>query len=370
MNVFARGRPRRVLVAGCVLALFAAAGMWWLTREGTYRVTAYFGSAVGVYAGSDVRVLGVPVGTVEEVLPEGERVRVRLAVDGSVRVPAAAGAVVVAPTIVSDRYVQLTPAYLGGPTLAGGAVIPPERTATPAEIDQLAAGLDELLTALGPAGANSDGAVSDLLNTGASALDGNGEALRETIGDLGEAGKTLSGTEQDLFGTVRELQKFTSMLAADDDEVTRINGQLADVAGLLAAERGDLGAALHELTGALGLVQGFLQDNRGAVKSNVDNLRAVSQVLVDQRAALEETLDTVPDAFDGLLAAYHPDTGTLDTRTNLNELTSAAGRLCAATGGGCGSSGAAWEPVGEASPELPALPLPAVGAIYATEAAR
>lgn len=368
MNVFARGRPRRVLVAVCVLVLFVAAGLWWLTREGTYRVTAYFGSAVGVYAGSDVRVLGVPVGTVEEVLPQGDRVRVRLAVDGSVRVPASAGAVVVAPTIVSDRYVQLTPAHQGGPRLRGGAVIPVERTATPAEIDQLAAGLDELLTALGPEGANSGGAVSDLLNTGAAMLDGNGEALRGTIRDLGEAGKTLSGTEQDLFGTVRELRRFTSMLAADDDEVARINGQLADVAGLLAAERGDLGAALHELTGALGLVQGFLQDNRGALKSNVDNLLVVSRVLVDQRAALEETLDTVPDAFDGLLAAYHPDTGTLDTRANLNEFSSAAASLCAAAD--CGPAAAPLRPVRAPAAELPALPLPAVGGLYSTEEPR
>ncbi|GAA1279727.1 MCE family protein [Saccharothrix xinjiangensis] len=311
----------RALAMACVLVIVAAAALWWAFAGGdTRRVTAIFGAAVGVYPGSDVRVLGVRIGSIDEVEPQGTAVRVTMSLDRSVEVPADAQAVVVAPSVVSDRYVQLAPAYTGGPTLEDGVTIPRERTATPVELDQLYESLNELTTALGPNGANRDGALSDLLDGAAATLDGNGQALGDTVEQLGDAARTLSGSRDDLFATVDQLQKFTGMLAANDSQVRDVNRQLAEVAGFLADEREDLGAALTELAGALGQVQGFIQDNRAVLKSNVDKLAGITQVLVNQRAALAETLDVAPLALGNLQNTYNAASGTLDTRANINEL--------------------------------------------------
>ncbi|MFI9007190.1 MCE family protein [Actinosynnema sp. NPDC053489] len=311
----------RVVAIACVLALVAAVGMWWaFAGANTRRVTAVFGAAVGVYPGSDVRVLGVRIGTIEEVEPRGGTVKVVMSVDRGVKVPADARAVVVAPSVVSDRYVQLAPAYTGGDVLDDNATIPRERTATPVELDELYASLDRLTTALGPNGANRDGALSELLDSAAGGLRGNGQALGDTIKQLGDATRTLSGSKDDLFGTVDNLQKFTGMLAANDSQVRDLNRQLADVAGFLADERENLGGALNELATALGRVQGFIQDNRAALKSNVDKLAGITQVLVDQRASLAEALDVGPLALGNLQNAYNAASGTLDTRADLNEL--------------------------------------------------
>ncbi|MFE2753424.1 MCE family protein [Actinosynnema sp. NPDC059335] len=311
----------RVAAIACVLVLVAAAVMWWVfVGAESRRVTAWFGAAVGVYPGSDVRVLGVRVGTIEDVAPQGEVVKVVMSIDRSVPVPAAARAVVVAPSVVSDRYVQLAPAYTGGDVLGDGATIPRERTATPVELDELYASLDELTTALGPNGANRDGALSDLLDSAAATLQGNGQALGETVKQLGEATRTLSGSKDDLFGTVDNLQKFTGMLAANDGQVRDVNRQLAEVAGFLADERENLAGALNELASALGQVQGFIQDNRAVLKSNVDKLAGITRVLVDQRASLAEALDVGPLALGNLQNAYNAASGTLDARANINEL--------------------------------------------------
>ncbi|QFZ23498.1 MCE family protein [Saccharothrix syringae] len=311
----------RAVAVACVLALVAAAALWWVFAGGdSRRVTAIFGAAVGVYPGSDVRVLGVRIGSIDEVEPRGTTVRVTMSLDRSVEVPADAQAVVVAPSVVSDRYVQLAPAYTGGPTLADGVTIPRERTATPVELDELYASLDELTTALGPNGANRDGALSELLDSAAAGLAGNGQALGDTIERLGDATRTLSGSKDDLFTTVDQLQSFTGMLAANDSQVRDVNRQLAEVAGFLADERENLGAALAELATALGQVQGFIRDNRAVLKSNVDKLTGITQVLVDQRAALAETLDVAPLALGNLQNSYNAASGTLDTRANLNEL--------------------------------------------------
>ncbi|WP_045309767.1 MCE family protein [Lentzea aerocolonigenes] len=321
MTDVAGSKLGRGIAMACVLALVATAALWWIfSGMNERKVTAHFAAAVGVYPGGDVRVLGVKVGTIDEVTPEGKTVKVVFTVDRDVRIPQNAQAVVVSPSVVSDRYVQLAPAYTGGPTMGDNAVIPRERTATPVELDELYQSLDKLTTALGPNGANADGALADLLNSAAKNLEGNGQALNDTLKNLGQATRTLSGSKEDLFATVDNLQKFTAMLAANDSQVRDFNKQLADVTKLLADERGDLGAALSELATALQQVQGFIKDNREVLKSNVDKLASITQVLVNQRAALAETLDVAPLALGNLQNSYNAASGTLDTRADINEL--------------------------------------------------
>ena len=79
-----------------------------------------------------------------------------MTVNSGVPVPADAKAVVVAASVVSDRYIQLTPAYTGGPQLADDAVIPVSRTAVPVEVDQIYTSLNRLAQALGPNGAEQE----------------------------------------------------------------------------------------------------------------------------------------------------------------------------------------------------------------------
>ena len=74
-------------------------------------VTAYFPRTVSLYEGSDVRVLGIAVGTVDKVEPEGTQVKVLMSYESDVDIPSTAKAVIISPAIVGDRYVQLTPPY-------------------------------------------------------------------------------------------------------------------------------------------------------------------------------------------------------------------------------------------------------------------
>jgi len=317
---FGRDLARGVSIA-IVLALVVALFLWWLLVEGNQRrYSAVFTGVVGLYESNDVRVLGVKVGHVDQVTPHGDTVRVDMLVDRSVKLPATAKAVIVAPSLVSDRYVQFTPAYTGGQTMVEGAVLSKERTATPLEVDDLYASLNRVSVTLGPNGVNKDGALADLLNTLAKNADGNGQALNDTVTQLSQMAKTLSGSDEDLFATVDNLQKFTSALASSDDAVNQFSEQAADVTKFLADERDDLAAAVQQLGIALGAVQQFISDNRAHLKTNVDKLASVTQVLVDQRAALSEVLDIAPVALSNIINAYNGSSGTLDARADLNEL--------------------------------------------------
>lgn len=285
----------------------------------TTEVSAEFDSAVGLYPGSDVQVLGVPVGRVTAVEPVGAKVRVSMEIDEGQKVAAGTGAVIVAPTLVSDRYVQLTEPWVRGPALQDGDTI--AATAVPVEIDAMYESLVDVGEQLGPDGANKDGALSEFLEVIAANLDGQGADINRMLTEFSEASATVSGFDDDFFATIRNLDTLNSTLLAHDTGVAGANKQLAVVARYLAEDRQDLSSAIKELGSALGLLEGFIKDNRAALKRSVDGLRGPTQVLVNQRASVDEAVRTIPLALQNFINAYDPDSNTVSGRGNLNELT-------------------------------------------------
>lgn len=320
---------RRLVLGVASLALASGVAGCGIVGEPELKtLSASFDRTVGVYVKNDVRMLGVKVGEVTKITPQGRSIKIDMTYDAKYKVPADARAVLIAPSIVSDRYVQLTPVYESGPVLASGADIPLERTAVPVELDEIYSALDELNLSLGPRGANKNGALSDLLDVGAKNLAGNGELLGQTVEDLSTAIGTLSNQRGDLFDTVRNLQDFTTTLARNDATVREFNADLADVAGQLEAEKEDLATAVRQLGIALAEVATFVRDNEEDLTANVEDLASVTRVLVTQKTALEEFIDTSPTGLSNLQLAYNPRSGTLDTRDNNNGQATPQSALC------------------------------------------
>jgi phospholipid/cholesterol/gamma-HCH transport system substrate-binding protein len=309
-----------------VIAGLLTVALW--PQSDPIKVTAYFPRTVGIYPGSDVRVLGVKIGEVKKITPQGHRVRVDLEYGSERKIPSDAQAAIINSSVVSDRYVQLLPVYNKGPAMKSGAVIPERRTAVPVELDRVFDSLHTTTEALGPRGANKDGALSRLLGVSADNLQGQGKHMHQMVEDLSQAVTTLSHGRKDLFGTVRHLQVFTTALAADDDNVRSFNDSLATVASQLSGERKDLGEALKNLAGALADVAEFVKANKKSLTSNVKGLSKVTRVLVTQRDALAELMDVVPAGLGNLQNAYNPSAGALDTRNNGDEPQDPASLLC------------------------------------------
>ncbi len=300
----------KVIVGLLLLAVLAAFLVTMRPGPPTNELTAYFPRTVALYPGSEVRILGVRVGEVESVTPEGEQVKVTMNYERRYDVPADAKAVIISPAIVGDRFVQLTPAYTGGPTLKDDAVL---------ELDEIYQSLDDLSVALGPNGANKEGALDNLVGVSARNLEGHGAQLHQTIKDLGKFTGTLADNKEELFSTVTQLNRFVGMLARSDETIRSFNQRLSKVAGFLAGERQDLALALDNLGTALTAVSQFVEETKGALKENIDGLAKVTRILVNQRDALKETLDVAPLALNNLVLAYNPKSGTLDQRANIGE---------------------------------------------------
>lgn len=310
-----------VAVAVVLLAVAALAGVRLFTGGDKIKVEALFDSTVGLYPGSDVRVLGVPVGEVTSIEPEGELVRVSMAVDDDVKVAADTGAALIVPTLVSDRYVQFTHPWTNGPALADGAVLQPDQTLTPVEIDEMVDSIDDLNKALGPEGANKDGSLSKVISVAADNLRGNGKVMRQVLTDFGDASRTLDGFDEDMFESVTNLEEISTLFERNDQAVSEVNRQFAEVQGNFADDRDEFAAATRELAGALAIVEKFVRENRDQITTTVKSMGTTTQLLVKQRKSLEEMLRTLPVTVQNFLLAYNPELGILEGRGNPNDVT-------------------------------------------------
>ena len=320
---------RRALAATTSVAmLLGLSGCGIFGGGDTKHFSADFDRAIGVYVHSDVRVLGVKIGEVTKITPRGTKVHLDMTHDASYKIPKDAQAVLLAPSIVSDRYVQMTPAYSGGDTLPDRINLGLDRTTQPVELDEIYKNLDALNVALGPDGANRAGALSDLLKVSAANLKGNGGSLNATLTGVSQAVKTLADSRSNLFSTISNLQNFTTTIAGNDATVRTFNTRLAQVAAQLNGERGDLALAVKQLASALAEVASFVKENKDNLTTNVTDLASVTKVLVHQKRALREFLDTAPTALSNLQLAYNSKSGTLDTRDNSGSQGGAAGVLC------------------------------------------
>lgn len=310
----------QLTVVVVVLALIVAAGVAWTARDTDKTVTVEFTRTTAVYEGSDVKVLGVPIGTIEKLEPRGETVTATISYDASYDLPRDVKAAVISPAIVGDRYVQFAPAYTDGPTLADGARIGVERTAVPVELDEVYSSINDLAVALGPEGANHDGSLSRLVDGLAGQFEGQGAQVNETIRNFSKLSTTLDANSEELFGSVRQIEEFVQVLNRNDATVRAFNDSTAEVSRVLEAERDDLAATLAALSVALTDVNTLVTENRDVLRSNVDKITSLSEVLRKRQGEFEEMLVTAPTVLSNVALTYNGKFGTLDNRAGLEEL--------------------------------------------------
>ena len=255
-------------------------------------------------------------------------VEVVLTVDGNIDLPEDVRAIQVTPSVVPDRFIQLTPAYDGGPKLDKTATLGLDRTNTPVEIDQLYESLTEVSQALGPDGLNEDGTVTDFVNTAAANLDGNGAALNSTFKEISAASRTLADSRGDIFETVKNLQVFANTLAKHDSEVRSFNTQMQQFNSLLSDERENMAGSIQELSVALGDIARFVGDNKAIMESNIAGLETVTGTVANRNNELKQSLSLLPLAIANLINAYDASTGLLHMRLNIPDLQDPIGAGC------------------------------------------
>lgn len=93
-----------------VLGLVAAFVGWQLYQKlSNNTVVAYLPTAIALYSGDKVQIMGVRVGSIDSIEPAGDKMKVTFHYANKYKVPANASAVIVNPTLVASRSIQLEP---------------------------------------------------------------------------------------------------------------------------------------------------------------------------------------------------------------------------------------------------------------------
>jgi phospholipid/cholesterol/gamma-HCH transport system substrate-binding protein len=321
---------RKLLIACCVLALVVTGG-WYsvLAPRPDLEVSADFSYADGIFPGNRVAILGVEVGKVDSVQPQGATVRVRMSMPADTALPADAQAYIMSPAIISDRYVELGPAHTGGPRLADGALIPVQRTHSPIRFDQLSKSLDALLTAFGPSGGDP-GVLDRLLSSSAAALDGQGPQIRDAIANVAQASEVLADGSGDLGAVLDNLDQLVQLLVQHRDTVDSLAASTAQAGADFQAQQQEIGDAVGKLSGVLVAVDDLLRRHGEQLGGDVARLAQFAGTLAARQQELAETLDTMPLVMDNFDRAVTPDERLrlrLNISTNLNQIDTTA-QLC------------------------------------------
>ena len=325
-------RPRLLLAV--VLAVVLVASLFVAVRTtgqvSRTRVVAYFDNSGGLFRGDDVRILGVPVGKVDKIEPQPDRVKVTFWFDRKYKVPADAKAAILSPQLVTGRAIQLTPVYTGGPAMPDGAVIPKDRTAVPVEWDEIRAQLQRLTELLQPTKPGGVSTLGELINTAADNLRGQGANIRDTVIKLSQALSALGDHSKDLFSTLKNLSTLVTALHDSADLLEQLNGNLAEVTSLLADDPNKVGQTVEDLNSVVGDVQSFAADNREAIGTASDKLASISTALVQSLDDIKQTLHIAPTTIDNFNNIYEPANGSLTGALAASNFSNPIAFLCGA----------------------------------------
>lgn len=318
-----------VLLTVVLVAAVVGVARWSSTISKTH-VIAYFDNSNGIFAGDEVRILGVRVGAIEKIEPQPQRAKITFWVANKYQVPADAKAVIVAPQLVTSRAIQLTPAYTGGPALVDEAVIPQDRTAVPVEWDDLRKQLEKLTEALQPTQPGGVSTLGAFINTTADNLRGQGANIHDMTVKLSQVLSALGDHSSDLFATIKNLSTLVSALQSSTDVLRQLNSNLASVTGLLASDPNQVGQAVTDLNTAVTEVKDFVAQNRDALGTSFDKLASISQTLHDSLDGIEQALHSAPTALANLGAVYQPAQAALTGTLVLNNFADPISFLCGA----------------------------------------
>ena len=148
-------RNKYLIGTGAVLTLALVGGLGFATVDPTgpqahSGFCARMPDAIGLYPGNPITQMGLQVGHVDRIEPEGDHVRVSFTLDGGRRFPVDVRAVTRSKSILADRSVELVGNYRTGPELAAGQCVPQEHSFTPKSISEIAGSAADFIDALSP----------------------------------------------------------------------------------------------------------------------------------------------------------------------------------------------------------------------------
>ena len=253
----------------------------------TYALEAVFDNASGVFEGDAVKLAGVDVGRVTGAEIENGRAVVSFEMDKDVRITSESRVAIRWRNVIGLRFLYVYPAQAGR-VLEDGDRIPITHTDSAGDIGELLNRLGPVLKAIDPDKAN---AFLDAMNT---ALAGNETVVRTLLSE----GSALATDLGDMDGQIRDLitssDKIMAAYAGQNRNIGRIIDDLDVLSGRLATMTTEINALVENFAVVQQELERLLEENRSNIDTDLSYLSTLVRTLANNRAALSETLCTLP----------------------------------------------------------------------------
>jgi len=147
MSKRAPSTSQLLVIAGFALSCFGILLFLWITFGGptpfkakTYELEVPFTEATQLAQQSDVRISGVSVGKVADIVvaPDGHHSLAKVDIDDKYApLPQGTRAVLRTKTLLGETYIELTPGDRHGPKLADGGTLPAAQVAESVQLDEI-----------------------------------------------------------------------------------------------------------------------------------------------------------------------------------------------------------------------------------------
>jgi phospholipid/cholesterol/gamma-HCH transport system substrate-binding protein len=258
------------VIAAFVLAAFRAEDLPLIGGGDTYY--AAFSEAGGLKANDEVRIAGVRVGKVKTVDLAGDHVRVEFLVDSAARFGTETAADIKVKTLLGAMYLSLEPAGPG--QLEEEAEIPRERTTSPYDVVQAFSGLAD----------RSERIDTDQLT----------EALN-TMAALTE------NTPEEFQGALRGMSELSANIAARDEQLETLLGNLRKVSGVLGDRRGDLVTLMEDGDKLFRALSARRESIHNLLVATSQLSKELTRMVQSTRADLKPALDHLDNVVDVLV---------------------------------------------------------------------
>ena len=244
---------------------------------------AQFSDSGGLSKGDKVRILGMDVGTVQDLKIDGDHVAIRFST-GTRTIGTESRLAIRTDTLLGKKVLEIEPR--GGRPLRPGAVLPLGQSTTPYQI------YDAFFDVTKAASGWNIDTVKKSLNVLSQTINQTSPHLSAALDGVAKFSDTLGKRDEQLRHLLAESRKVASVLG---DRSKQINALLRNTQELLAAfnERG------KAINGLLANVSAFSTQVQGLIKDNpnlhhlLEQLRTVTDVLVAHKKDLADVLNTL-----------------------------------------------------------------------------
>jgi phospholipid/cholesterol/gamma-HCH transport system substrate-binding protein len=272
-------------------------GQFRFSSSNTYQAT--FDDASRLKSGDDVRIAGIPVGSVKDIgLDKNNKVAVTFAVDKRYQMYTSTIAQIRYQNLVGDRYLEVT----SGPgelrkVPPGGTI---QNTKPALDLDALLGGLRPVLKGL-------DG---DKINAISSAvvelLQGQGGALADLLSNTGTFSQTLADRYQVISDVIHNLNTVLTTVDQKSAQFNTSIDQLQQLVTGLAEGRDSIAGAIAPLASAASDLTSVLQSSRRPFQGVIENLRPLATEIDNRKDEVNRVIEPLAENYLRLnsLGAY------------------------------------------------------------------